>query len=163
MTTHYLIRHTPPLIEEGLCYGQTDLFLKDGYEQYFKDIKKKLPKVSKVYSSPLQRCLLLANYLSENVIIDDRLKEINFGDWELLPWVKIPKYWYQDYENVRPPNGENLIDLKIRVEDFFQKTLLNSKESVLVVSHHGPLRMILSPDDIFKIKIDYGEIKVLDI
>lgn len=80
----YLIRHTTPDIEKGICYGQSDIPLKDTFPSEVKNILKSIPKhFDKVYSSPLQRCTQLANYIDQNNTIDNRLMELNFGSWEL--------------------------------------------------------------------------------
>ena len=39
----YLIRHTTPEVEKGVCYGQTDLNLKNTFPQEAKRIKEITP------------------------------------------------------------------------------------------------------------------------
>ena len=40
----YLVRHTTPAINNGICYGQTDVDLNfDTFESEFCDINDKLP------------------------------------------------------------------------------------------------------------------------
>ena len=53
--------------------------------------QSKLPKhVEYVYSSPLLRCRKLADYLYPNkALLDSRIMEYNFGDWEGLAWNNI--------------------------------------------------------------------------
>ena len=92
----YLIRHTQTIVDKDVCYGQSDLPLK---EPFFKEFDKILNQVKveqpKIYSSPLSRCSLLANYFhlhnksQHHIKYDDRLKELNFGQWELKKWDKI--------------------------------------------------------------------------
>jgi len=43
----YLIRHTTPKVEKGICYGQTDLNLADTFEQEKERILKIIPKIFK--------------------------------------------------------------------------------------------------------------------
>ena len=63
----YLIRHTAPLVDKGICYGQTDLDVTDSFEAELEQIRPHIPgDIKKVYSSPLQRCLKLATALFPN-------------------------------------------------------------------------------------------------
>ena len=39
----YLIRHTTPLIEKGICYGQTDLDITESFEEEVSMIHPHLP------------------------------------------------------------------------------------------------------------------------
>ena len=84
----YLVRHTTPNIEKGICYGQTDLDIAETFEDEAEKVITNLNnlKGAKVYSSPLIRCKKLAKKINTQVTEDERLKEINFGDWELIKW-----------------------------------------------------------------------------
>jgi alpha-ribazole phosphatase len=146
----YLIRHTKPLIEKGICYGQTDLDLYNTFEQEAEAIKKVLPKnISKVYSSPLQRCSRLANYLFDDRLIEHHhtIKEINCGDWEMIAYNDIPEElinpWMEDFVNVGIPNGESYLDLYHRVVNQFNEWV-NTTEPIAIVTHGGPIRSMLS-------------------
>ena len=54
--------------------------------------------------------------------IDDRLAEMNFGDWEGRPWDSIPRLeidaWAADVAGYAPPGGESPRDLQRRALDF---------------------------------------------
>ncbi len=167
----HLIRHTTPKIEKGICYGQSNLDLSDSYDEEFKIVKSKINIVPpfKVISSPLKRCTQLAEYLNENVSYENRLKELDFGNWELKPWNDIPEKeitpWMQDFVNVQVPNGESYTQLAKRVESFFDDLLApKTTNHLIIVSHAGPIRaflaMILNIDlkDSFNIKINYGDV-----
>ena len=104
----------------------------------FETILKQLPEEAILYSSPLQRCVLLANYIKENSKInsiqeDSRLLEMNFGDWEMKNWDVIPPDdftpWMNDFVNVRVPNGESFVDLHDRVNDFLDNELQKQFEN----------------------------------
>jgi len=146
----YLIRHTTPKVEKGICYGQADLDITETFLEEVEAIKPHLPSEGiKVYSSPLQRCKKLADALFEGFDIDirDDLMELNCGQWELLPWNDIPKEeiqpWMDDFVNVRVPQGESYVDLHNRVVNRF-KDIVEKQESAVIVAHGGVLRSILS-------------------
>ncbi|HPH36273.1 MAG TPA: alpha-ribazole phosphatase [Sediminibacterium sp.] len=146
----YLIRHTTPKVEKGICYGQADLDITETFSEEVEAIKPHLPSDEiKVYSSPLQRCKKLADALFDGLAIDvhDDLMELNCGQWELLPWNDIPKEeiqpWMDDFVNVAVPKGESYVDLHNRVVKRFNE-IVSKQESAVIVAHGGVLRSILS-------------------
>ena len=146
----YLIRHTTPKVEKGICYGQADLDITESFLEEVEAIKPHLPSEGvKVYSSPLQRCKKLADALFDGLDIDvhDDLMELNCGQWELLPWNDIPKEeiqpWMDDFVNVPVPKGESYVDLHNRVVKRFNE-IVSKQESAVIVAHGGVLRSILS-------------------
>jgi len=166
----YLVRHTTPNIEKGICYGQSDLGITDSFATEVEKIHTQIPieKISKIYSSPLQRCKLLAKTFNKEIIYDDRLKELNFGDWELQPWDAIHSKeldpWMNDFVNVKVPNGESYVMLQDRMLDFYDSLTKTPEEIIVVVTHAGPIRALLSYfrqidlKDSFSIKIAYGDV-----
>ena len=167
----YLIRHTTPAIELVYCYGQSDLDVAKTFPVEAKRVKAQLPdfKKVKVYSSPLIRCKKLAGYLDlGEITFDDRLKEIHFGHWEMMPWKKIDKdsldTWKKDFVNLKAPGGESFQDMHDRVMDFFNEMLLKEKNDLLVVCHGGVIRAILSNIlqiplmNMFRLNIDFGAV-----
>lgn len=167
----YLIRHTTPDIEKGICYGQSDLSLDANYVKEFDVIKSKIPisESFTVISSPLKRCALLAKQFSDHINFDARLKELNFGDWEMKPWNAIPENelnpWMIDFVNVAVPNGESYTQLASRVKKYFEEILVSeANQNLIIVSHAGPIRAFLATllkvplKDSFNIKINYGDV-----
>ena len=45
----YLVRHTTPKIDKGICYGQSDLELADSYPEEFKAILDVVPEDSSAF------------------------------------------------------------------------------------------------------------------
>ena len=82
----------------------------------------------------------------------ENLKEINFGDWEGLSFQAIQKdyphefsKWQNNIMNFTTPNGESILELKRRVETAFSEILNSAIENnVVIVTHGGPIRIILS-------------------
>lgn len=163
----HLIRHTAVENPENLCYGFSDISLKENYKEDFKRI---LPDhdFDLVVSSPSLRCRLLADHFKLDYKTDERLKEMNFGNWELKKWTEIPEKeinpWYQDFINVKASGGENLLEMQARVISFWTElTAEKNINKALVVTHGGVIRLIVQSvlefplENIFKIQIDYGK------
>ncbi len=170
----YLIRHTPTATGKGLCYGQTDVALADSFAADIEAICKKLPELkpdARVFSSPLSRCLRLAERLSAEVILDSRLLEINFGDWENQPFDALDSgffgHWTENFVTVSPPNGESFTDLCNRAESFWQHLLNIDTSQVFVVTHAGVIRALLArllqlpPANAFQFRVDCGSVHKL--
>jgi alpha-ribazole phosphatase len=146
----YLIRHTTPKVDKGICYGQTDLDVTDTFVAEAAIIKTVLPSyIHQVYSSPLQRCTKLATHVfpDKHIALHPHLMEIYCGDWEMQAWDDIPKEhinpWMDDFVNVRTPNGENYVDLYNRVVGQFT-AIAATKKPAAIVAHGGVIRSILS-------------------
>lgn len=140
-----------------------------------------------IYASPIKRAYETAKIVkgtkSAQLIVDDRLKEINFGDYEgyteeeLLNegrGTELEKIFSGEM-NVRAPHGESVKEIYSRVKDFFEE--LVSKEDgkkVLVVTHGLALKVIISylkndgsfydtvmgQASLSKVVIDNGNIKI---
>lgn len=133
----YLIRHTSVEVPKDVFYGQSDVPLKECFPQEAAVVKERLAEIKAgflpdtdfdyVFTSPLSRCVRLAEYCGygEVAIRDNRLKEINFGEWELQRFddVKDPvlQQWYADYLHVRATGGESFQDQYARVAEFLQE------------------------------------------
>ncbi len=173
----YLQRHTQPDIAPQTCYGVSDVGLHQDFEHFH------LPNVidrlsaftfATIYSSPLRRCLTLAqrvkqqlNYRDE-IEIDPRLKELNFGDWEMLTWDEIYNTpegaeWFDDYINSPTLNGESFAQMVERAANFLDE-VTPLEGDILVVTHSGFCRAAMvalgrSPiERAFEIEIGYGEL-----
>lgn len=166
----YIVRHTTPDIEKGICYGQADLDLARTFPKEANAILKEVPGYEnfKVVSSPLKRCSLLAKRFNDVIVIDDRLKELDFGDWELQKWDDIPEKdinpWMQDFVNVAVPNGESYVDLASRTNEFFEELKhSNDTNNLILVTHAGVIRAFLSNlleiplKKSFSLKLEYGD------
>ncbi len=142
----YLIRHTQVDVKSGICYGQTDVPLIDNTFKI-----KTFPENAMVISSPLQRCLQLATKLNHGnpVMTDERIMELNFGDWEMQNWNDIDKNsiqeWANDYVNIAPPNGESYQALFERCQAFWNDVITKEAyETVIIVTHLGVIRTLLA-------------------
>jgi alpha-ribazole phosphatase len=168
----YLIRHTTPAIKAGICYGQSNLDIIETFEKEAEVIARSLPhNIRHVISSPLQRCRKLAELLFPDYLIElnDNLKEIHCGDWELKKWDDIPREildpWMKKFVTTHFPNGESYEEFYERVINQFEKVIHNYREPIAIVSHGGVIRSILSyisytplKDSFNRFKIPYGTV-----
>jgi alpha-ribazole phosphatase len=170
----YLIRHTRTATETGLCYGRTDVDLSPCFSDDMAVLQQKLPELSggcAVFSSPLTRCMQLAETLSVNVTADDRLLELNFGQWEGRRFDEIEsdslRQWTGNFVEIAPPGGESFTDLVERIGDFWQELLQRPYEQVLIVTHAGAIRALLARvldlplANAFQLRIDPGSVHKL--
>ncbi len=171
-----LVRHTSLQIPQGVCYGQTDIDVAVTFVQEAAATKEKIKhlELDAVFTSPLQRCVKLAHALKlDDVIHDERLKELHFGDWEMLAWSDVSTAyfdeWAQNYGHMAPPNGETFGELQARGVAFINETLADYRHGqVLVVTHGGMIRALVAHvlnmqlKGLFRINIDYGSVTELD-
>ena len=106
-----------------------------------------------IVSSPLLRCAEFSEYISKQLNIplslDERLQEINFGDWENRTAEDIyeqtpdqlTRFWGNPLEH-SPPNGEQLHSMQRRVLSAY-RSIIDSEKRTLVITHGGPIRIIL--------------------
>ncbi|MDR2388597.1 MAG: alpha-ribazole phosphatase [Tannerellaceae bacterium] len=142
-----LIRHTSVNVPPGVCYGQTDVPLRDNtFEKEASEVARKLEKkcFDQVFTSPLSRCVRLADYCGyPHAVADDRLKELNFGEWEMCAFREINdphlQKWFDDYFNVPTPGGESFRMLLERLARFFDELKSAPYRQVGIFAHGGIL------------------------
>ena len=146
-----LIRHTSVDVPYGVCYGQSDVPLRDSFEEEADQVMKRLNehlsdgiRPDAVFTSPLSRCTRLAERCGyPQARRDDRLKEIDFGAWEMVPFSQNTdprlQEWYDDYLHVAATDGESFDDFYLRVNAFFDELLQAPYRRVLIFAHGGVL------------------------
>ncbi len=168
----YLIRHTSVDVPAGYTYGQTDVPLRDTFEEEAEMVKEQLTGLSfdKVWCSPLSRCVRLAIYCGyPDAQREERVKELNFGEWEMKPWEEVSQdirsgAWFEDWQNTPTPGGESLNDQYQRVSSFLNEVRKSGMENVCVFAHGGVLACarvyagLCDIKDAFKNLSAYGEI-----
>ncbi len=147
--TIFLVRH-------GQSESNLHKFFDGWYDSPLTDLgikqasllKKRLSKerIDAVFSSDLQRARRTVELLEMSVPVfySSALREISYGELEGKVWADNKDYLvYHTDPYIRPNGGENAFDMQKRVIDYFEKVVLRSgKESVLIVSHHGPLVLL---------------------
>ena len=171
-----LVRHTTPDIEKGICYGQADIGITNSFLEELQPILKDVPvndANTVYYSSPLKSCAILAKKISDSIIYDNRLKELDFGDWELKKWDDIDKesldIWMQNFVTEPTKNVESYIDLQKRTIEFLEEIKQQNHQRVVIVTHAGVIRSLYSYihdsalEKSFDLKVAYGQIIKIDL
>lgn len=130
---------------KNMLQGRTDIELNCKGNEQAKEIAKELEniKIDRIYVSPLKRTIETSKQINKNrnieTIIDDRLIERGFGNFEGKSNIDIKKYW--DYEsNLSNNEIEPIKDLFSRVysllEDIYE-LYKDTDKTILLVTHNG--------------------------
>lgn len=141
-----LVRHTSVAIDGNLvCYGYSDVSVSDNFREEAERLKGNIAHLTPnaVFSSPLRRARMLADYCGFSPIVEDhRIKEMNFGEWEMRAWETIlstddiPAF-FAHYVHNAVPGGESLKDQSNRVKAFLDEQKQRGYEHILVFCHGG--------------------------
>jgi phosphoserine phosphatase len=156
-----LIRHgeTDYTCAKKLC-GAIDVPLNALGIRQVKRLAQVLRKkrIDAVYTSPLLRTMqttrIIFDHKNYPIHPDPLLRETYLGQWEGLTIEEIEKRfpadvrrWHEEPMTFGAPGGEDLITLQKRVKRFLSKLRNKYKnegnKTVAVVSHSGPIRIIL--------------------
>lgn len=156
-TEIYLVRHGETEMNiKGVYYGWTDVGLSEKGVMQAEDLYEILQDVhfDAVISSSLVRAVetasIVSGYDPDEIIKDDRLRELNFGEWEGIHHRELKENhkealekWGSDWKNTSPPGGESFFEIYIRVKSSIEDIIKEYRgKRVLIVSHHGTMRII---------------------
>jgi alpha-ribazole phosphatase len=153
-----LMRHPAVAVEEGVCYGHSDVALADEPSVSATALAMRLatlqvPPPRVLLSSPLLRCATVAAAMAGDFgcahSVDERLKEMNFGSWEQQRWDAIDRglldEWAANFEHARAHGGESVAQFVARVQSWLDAFGLTRECSpAYVVTHAGVIRVIAS-------------------
>lgn len=171
-----LIRHTNVAVLPGTVYGFTDVDVAPTFQEEARAVFLSLAgeKFDKVYSSPLLRCKKLAAFCGfPHAVTDDRLKELNFGKWEMQRWENIQdpllQKWYENWVDTPTREGESLKDQYRRVADFLESVKFSHYRHICLFVHSGVIRCVriyagqTGFRDAFSDEIPFGSKTTIDI
>lgn len=149
----YFIRHTSVDVPKGICYGRTDVPLATTFKEEATNVAKQIKGIEfdAVYSSPLSRALKLADFCGfEEPIVDARISEFNFGEWEMKSFDSLynedPRFriWCEgNYIKTSAPGGESFADQMARFENFIQEKKEQGNKTIAAFCHGGILACAL--------------------
>jgi len=165
----HLVRHPKPAIAPGICYGRLDISAEN-VAAVAACLRDELPPGLPVWSSPLRRCRDLATLLHLVPLFDERLAEMNFGDWEGRPWDSIPRAeidaWALDVAGYAPPGGESPLLLQQRALAFVAGLAV---PEAVIVTHAGVIRTLLAhwqglpPGEWTQLEFAYGSRTTVEV
>ena len=144
MKHFYLLRHTVYDNPENIFHGRLPLDLsREGRGQaqkiaaWFKD-----KHIARIYSSAVKRCRSMSKIVSKAigapVSFDKRLLEI----LTVIQGMNMDAYRKDKqmrFANVSELGGESMMDIQIRMLDFFYEKMKSEKENIIICSHGDPL------------------------
>jgi len=177
-----LVRHgLTDYLVKGLYQGHSDPPLNKEGRSQIKSLAEgfadKEPQI--IFSSPLKRARKSADILNKDldleIIVDDRIKEISFGEWEGETYDEIVKkypeafeWWKKDLANFRPEGGESLAELQKRVREFFMEIKERPEDVIAVIAHGGVIRAFMVElmgvpfDSFWKFELSPASMTVID-
>ena len=165
-TKLYLIRHAPVKQIKGFFPKHNpDAIIKNNQ---LKILATLIPNNCVWYVSPLKRAIQTAEALSKfvnysKVVIENKLIEQNFGDWsgkkisdvwEVLKKCKTKHNFSFISPDFSPPNGESFKEQSKRVGIWLKNLNVLEGKSIVIISHAGTIRSVLSYA--LKIKHEYA-------
>lgn len=140
-----------PLVPEGIVMAEKlGDFLKNEF-------------ISIIYSSDLGRCVqtseIINKKLNLKIIKEPGLREQNFGKFNNVRIIK-EEFDASDHSAV-PPGGESFIQMKARVLNYIKAKLPRDKDKILIVTHDGCFRAIIS--DALGVDLDSPECETAEL
>ncbi len=150
----WLIRHAPVALPDGLCYGISDAPARaDATADAARAVAAALPRHVPVWVSGLMRSQQLAAALQRErtdlgaARVDNRLNEMDFGQWEMQPWAAIPKAafdtWMADFADHRFGGEESTQQVIDRVASLIIDLHAAGIREAAWITHAGVIRAAL--------------------
>jgi len=179
VTRLLLIRHAEPHEDaRGRCYGRLDIGLSPTGLASAERLAESLREVEldAVSVSPRLRAVQTAAALGGRPTVDDRLRELDFGELEGRTYDEIEREqpelfrrWMETPTLVRFPGGESYAELRERVAAAVDDIVAaGTDRTVALVSHGGVIRAALAvalglPDErAFALDVGYARVSVVD-
>jgi alpha-ribazole phosphatase len=164
VTRWWWVRHAPVTVNNGRCYGQTDVPCDCSNDAAFAALAKLLPRDAVWVTSPLQRTHMTASGIvraglpgpdpipGPDVIVEPDLIEQHFGEWQGVPYAELaerngnlwPRFWLAPAHHA-PPGGESFIDLLARAHPaILRLSDEHAGRDVIAVTHGGTIRAALA-------------------
>ncbi|MGE5593856.1 MAG: histidine phosphatase family protein [Betaproteobacteria bacterium] len=158
MTRVFLVRHGETEWNTARKYqGHRDVPLSPAGERQSERLALRLMEenLAAVYTSDLSRAVMTAHAIAKphglEVVQLRELREIDVGDWEGMSLDELQRArradvekWLEDTVNNPIPGGESYANLRDRVvPKVMELVRAHPDASICVVSHAGPVKMIL--------------------
>lgn len=146
MTRLHLVRHGPTHAKSMVGWSDLPADLSD--TAAIARLSAHLPKTATVISSDLLRATATADAIQgtrSRLPHDPRLRELNFGDWELRRFQQIEaedpdriRAFWETPGTPRAPGGESWNDLRARADAAIDALIAgHTGENLIIVAHFG--------------------------
>ncbi len=136
-----------------VCYGRSDVELGDDGWRQSRELAAQLSPwpITHLYHSGLMRARALAELIAAAIgltpIVDPRLQEFDFGEWELRTWQEIHAAapdaltrFLHEPATFSAPGGETVHAMRDRVWSWYQE--LPADGLIVAVGHGGPIAVL---------------------
>ena len=149
MTELVFVRHGRTEINAtGRLQGRLDASLDELGDRQARalaaEVHRRSDSIAAVVSSPLRRALQTAAAFGAPIEVDERFVELDYGDLDGVRLADVPVETWAEWRSdpsFRPPGGESLLDLGIRVrlgcEDWASRGV---DGAIVIVSHVSPIK-----------------------
>lgn len=188
VTRWWWVRHAPVTVNDGRCYGQSDLPCDVDNEAAFAGLAAALPRDAVWVTSNLIRTHLTAAGIvraglpgpdpipGPDVVVEPELAEQHFGEWQGMKYADIAALQTEAYHRFwlapahkAPPGGESFVDLLTRAKRaIWRLTEAHAGRDIIAVTHGGTIRaalaeaLDLSPEAALAFSIDNLSLTRLD-
>ena len=159
MTTFYLVRHAAhDLVDRVLAGRKIDVALNSEGRRQAYTLARQLASepIGKVIASPRRRAKETAEPIAAahgiSITVAPEIDEHDAGEWagrtfETLQHDPQWRLWNERRGEARPPSGESMRDVQIRMTRYLDRLArLHPEDSIVLVSHAEPIRCVLLHD-----------------
>jgi broad specificity phosphatase PhoE len=151
----YIFRHGPTSASPASFIGSTDAGLSGHGLERLTGVIPYLTDIDCWYASPMRRTRQTVEELRErgcsiqDIVYDNRLREIDFGRWEQKTFSEIAAadpvlvLSWKDYENFTFPQGEAVHDFIRRVQEMLNLFTELNKDRIGIMTHGGVIRTMI--------------------
>lgn len=149
----HLLRHAETIAPSGVLVGSTDVALSNKGVLQARELASKLPKDIVCLCSPLLRARQTLEHLQERGValkatLEDRLREIDFGDFEMKQFAEIVNSGadidgWTEYTSFVFPNGESVAGFTLRLKELLTELQEDGAEELLLLTHGGVVRTMI--------------------
>lgn len=162
-TRWWWVRHAPVTVNDGRCYGQSDLPCDIDNLAVFEGLARKLPRDAVWVTSALKRTHLTAEGIvraglpgpdpipGPGVVQEPELNEQHFGEWQGRKYAdiaemqadKLHRFWLAPAD-MAPPGGESFVHLTARAcRAIARLDQAHAGRDIIAVTHGGTIRVAL--------------------
>ena len=158
VTRWWFVRHAPVVGVAGKIYGSDNVQCDTSDTAAFEVLAGTLPGEAIWLTSHLSRAKLTAQSIAlaglayPDPIVEERLGEQNFGEWQGFSWSDMEaadpdayfEFWSEPARNA-PPGGESFADLIARTAEIIDRyTVDHAGEDIVAVCHGGTIRAAIA-------------------